>query len=180
MKKLIITALLFAGLTISAQEIDKAYRIEHKKDLKRTYYSPLHVAVFKNTDNASDSIIVYPHICKYKNKEYVIEGFYLVFINEVFDLNEIYFDFDNSKIKLTALKNFEYQKSNKVYFLTCTKNKRPELFTDFINRVKVNDKSYIPEYNSVTYFVYMLGVFGKLKPKWVKEKNIIENVSNFM
>lgn len=168
MKKLITTALLFAGLTINAQDFSSKYFTVDTTIENGIDYVPHFEALFVDQETKKDSIVVYPHICLYKDKGFVIEGFFFVFLNDNQKINKVYFNFSKKEMKLVDLKSYTYPQSNKVHFLSCKKNVNHELFIDEINKIEFNDKTYVPENNSDMYFVYMLGSLTNLKSNWLK------------
>lgn len=170
MKKLITTALLLARLTVSAQNIDSKYFTVDTTIENGIDYVPHFEALFVDQESRKDSILIYPQISKYVDKGFVLEGFFLIFLNDNQYVNKIHFDFENKNIKLVNLRTYFYAESDKVHFLTSKKDIKPELFADMINKVEFNDKTYVPTSNSDVYFVYMIGVFNDLKSNWIKEK----------
>lgn len=171
MKKLITTALLLAGLTISAQEIEKRFYTIDSTIKDGIDYIPYFESAFVDITNREDTIIVYPHLSEYKDKGLVIEGIFLIFKNNNQKLNDVDFVFDSNKIKMSDLKSYNFPKSKLVHFLVSKDKADGNLFKDIINQIEFNGKIYAPVNNAELYFVYMLSIFDDLKTNWIAETN---------
>ncbi len=168
MKKLITTALLFAGLTIRAQGISEKYFTNDTTPDNGIDYIPRFEILFVDKETKKDSIVIYPHICEYKDKGFVIEGFFLVFMNDNRKIKNVRFNLQSGSVKLKDLKTYSYPKSNKFHFLTCNKNVSVDKFIDTIYEVELNDKAYVVTNDLELYLVYMLGGFKELGQNWIK------------
>lgn len=169
MRKLITTALLFAGLTISAQSpIEERYDVFDTIPDNGIDFVARYEAAFVNMDNRTDTIVVYPFISYYEFDGFKIEGIWLAFLNKFEKVKGADFVFEKETVALRTCKNQDQTKFDKKYIMSAKSNVKPDAFLTPLYMIKFNGKTYVPINNCDVYFTYMLGVIEGLKTNWLK------------
>lgn len=175
MKKLITTALLFAGLTINAQSnfIENLYEKYETIDTTYedgVYFTPKGFTGFVNEKNIEDSIFVWfvvhydidynlklKTICLQSSKNYKNLKLY----------KDIKFVFENKTLKFNLSKEW-FNEIEDAYYLTTSDKCKIEYFDSRLKTIKLKDKTYTTSGYQDEYFKYFLAGFEYLKFDWSK------------
>ena len=169
MKNLITSALLFAGLTISAQSpLEERYDVFDSISSDGIDFIAKFEGAFVNSENRNDTIIVYPFISYYEFDGFKIEGIWLAFLNKFEKVKCADFVFEKETVALRTCKNQDQTKFDKKYIMSAKSNVKPDAFFTPLYMINFNGKSYIPVNNGDVYFIYMLNVIENLKSNWLK------------
>jgi hypothetical protein len=174
MKKLITTALLFAGLTISAQEgpitdlyekfetIDSVYE-------DGVYFTSKMLSGFINQNDIEDTLFVWL-VVKYDvdyNVKVIALGFQTINNYDYDDLRVIQFELADKTVNFKLSKEL-LNPLDFTWYLTTEENLKPEEFVVPIKSIKLRHKTYIPDKHHEKFFQYHLLSFNYLKFDWTK------------
>jgi hypothetical protein len=169
MKNLITSAILFVGLTVSAQSpIEERYDVFDTIPDDGIDFVAKFEAAFVDMGNRTDTIIVYPFISYYEFDGFKIEGIWLAFLNKFEKLKNADFVFEKETIVLHTCKSQDQSKFDKKYIMSAKSKVKSDAFLTSLYAIKFNDKTYVPINNCDLYFTYMLGVIEGLKTNWLK------------
>jgi hypothetical protein len=174
MKKLITTALLFAGLTISAQEgpitdlyekfetIDSVYE-------DGVYFTSKMLSGFINQNDTEDTLFVWL-VVKYDvdyNVKVIALGFQTINNYDYDDLRVIQFELADKTVNFKLSKEL-LNPLDFTWYLTTDEKLTIEEFVVPIKSIKIRHKTYIPDKYHEVFFQYHLLSFNYLKFDWTK------------
>jgi hypothetical protein len=169
MKNLITSAILFVGLTVSAQSpIEERYDVFDTIPDNGIDFVARYEAAFVDMDNRNDTIVAYPFISYYEFDGFKIEGIWLAFLNKFEKLKNADFVFEKETIVLHTCKSQDQSKFDKKYIMSAKSKVKSDAFLTSLYAIKFNGKTYVPINNCDLYFTYMLGVIEGLKTNWLK------------
>lgn len=168
MKKLITTALLFAGLTMGAQnQIRDRYLVNDSTIEDGIRYIAKYDGVFVDIDSRKDTIAVYPFICLYKSGFY-IEAIWVSFINKFEKVKKVKLVFEKGTVNLSVCKTVNQTRFDNKYLMAPSTKTNSNVFDSSIFQIIINGKIYVPLFEDDIYFMYMLNPFTDLKTNWYK------------
>jgi hypothetical protein len=174
MKKLITTALLFAGLTINAQSnfienLNEKYETIDTTYEDGVYFTPKGFIGFLNENDIEDTIFIWfvvnydidynlklKSICLQSSKNYTNRKLF----------KDIKFVFENKTLNFNLSKEL-FSQLEDAYYLTTNDKCKVEYFDSRLKSIKLKDKTYITDKNQDLYFQYFLAGFEYLKFDWI-------------
>lgn len=174
MRKLITTALLFAGLTMSAQvnpitELNEKFETIDTIYVDGVHYTSKMLSGFINQDNIEDTLFVWL-VVKYDidyDVKVVALGFQTINNYDYEDLKVIQFELTNKTVNFKLSKEL-INPLDFTWYLTTDDNLKPEEFVVPIKSIKLRNKTYAPDKHHEIFFQYHLLSFENLKFDWTK------------
>ncbi len=169
MKELITIALFLSSIIVGAQTpLEDRYDVFDSISNDGIEFIPKYEGAFVDSENRSDTIVVYPYICYYEFEGFKIEGIWFHFLNKFEKVKNADFVFEKETISLHTCKSQNQTKFNKKYIMSAKSKVKPNAFLTPLYMINFNSKTYIPVNNCDVYFIYMLNVIEDLKSNWLK------------